>query len=305
MLSAQRLQLRSDFLRAVRRFFFAAAYLEVDTPIRLPEVLPEAEIIPFRSEECSLQTSPELCMKRLLGRGAEQIFQICHCFRKDEIGRHHATEFTMLEWYHAGWDYQNLMSECEGLLQYLAASLSGDSAPCGSGSLEWQDSCVDLSSPWQRLSVAEAFADYAGITPLEAIRAGQFDELLVTKVEPQLGWQAPVFLYDYPAELASLARRKKDDPRLAERFELYICGLELANGFSELIDPGEQRARFEEELEKIRASGREGKLPAKFLDDLAGMRETAGIALGLDRLFMLFCGASSLDEALSFARNEL
>jgi len=305
MLSPARLRLRSDFLRTVRRFFYEASYLEVDTPLRLPEVLPEAEIVPFCSEDGYLQTSPELCMKRLLGHGAEQIFQICHCFRKNELGRHHAPEFSMLEWYHAGWDYRDLMSECERLLLYLAASLAGDSAFCEPGSLKWQGQRVDLSSPWPRLSVAKAFADHAGVSPLEAIRAGQFDELLVTMVEPQLGWGRPLFLYDYPAELASLARKKKDNPRLGERFELYIGGLELANGFSELIDPEEQRVRFAEELEKITASGRKAGLPEKFLIDLAGMRETAGIALGLDRLFMLFCGASSLDEALSFAPHEL
>ena len=294
------LSFRSTFFRAIRDFFHAAGYLEVDTPIRLPCLIPEAEILPFASEDWWLQTSPELCMKRLLASGAPQLFQICHCFRKGEQGCLHQPEFTMLEWYHAGWDYQRLMQEVEELLGALLQDCRDFPAVRFPGALLRDGQTISLAMPWQRLSVEEAFRRHAGISPHEALQTGRFDEILVTEVEPRLGWQTPAFLYDYPVELASLARKKEDAPHLAERFELYIGGVELANGFSELIDPAEQRKRFGIEREKIRQQGRDpGPMPEAFLDDLSLLDTTAGIALGLDRLLMLFIGASSLVDIQS------
>lgn len=305
MLSPGELERRSRFLQFIRSFFLDNGYIEVDTPIRLPGVLPEAEIIPFCSEGWWLQTSPELCMKRLLARGAHQLFQICHCFRQEEIGRYHQTEFTLLEWYHAGWDYRNLMLECEHLLQRLAVDCIAFPGVSSEGALRWKNQTVSLASPWDRVSVDEAFRRYTGQGVEDALQAGRFEEILVTEVEPNLGWHSPVFLYDYPVELGALARRKPGAPHLAERFELYLCGIEIANGFSELIDPVEQRLRFEVESGKIGALGRKVAIPEEFLNDLEMMGETGGIALGVDRLLMIFLNKSCIVDVLPLTWNEL
>ena len=298
MLPPRRLQQRSRLLQAVRSFFLSRQYLEVDTPVLLSELIPESQIVPYRCEERFLQTSPELCMKILLARGCPRLFQICHCFRKGEAGRYHRSEFTMLEWYHAGWGYGELMAEVEELVQALARE--GDfSALDDGGGLRRQGRQVDLQSPWERLTVDEAFRRYAGIPARAALADDRFDELLVTRVEPHLGWRRPVFLCDYPVELGSLARRKPEEPQLAERFELYIAGIELANGFSELTDPAEQEERFAGEIRAIRAAGRPAAMPHRFLDTLAAMPETAGIALGFDRLLMLLSGADRIAEVLA------
>lgn len=265
----------------------------METPLRIPAPAPEAHIIPQPAGAWFLQTSPELCMKRLLARGIPRLFQICKCFRQEERGRRHLPEFTMLEWYRAGADYFSLMDECEELLAAVAAAL-GDGA------------ALDLSLPWQRLTVEEAFRRYAGMTAVQALAADLFDQLMVEKIEPHLGRPRPTFLYDYPAELAALARKRPDNPGLAERFELYIDGLELANGFSELIDPAEQRQRFVEEQRRIAATGRiPPPMPEKFLAELAAMPPAAGIALGLDRLAMLLLGAESIEAVIAFPPEDL
>jgi lysyl-tRNA synthetase class 2 len=284
--------------QAIREFFLSRSYIEVDTPIRLPVLIPEAEIIPIPSGDSFLQTSPELCMKRLLGRGNSRLFQICHCFRQGEIGRQHQEEFTMLEWYQCGWTYLELMQECEELIAAVARRLIGDF-------LERNGKTIPLAPPWQRLTVDDAFYRYAGISAVAAVEQGLFDELLVEKVEPALGWQQPVFLYDYPLALASLARPKKDNPGLAERFELYIGGLELANGFSELTDVDVQQHRFAEEIDRAEKNGRRTAMPEKFLQSLARLPECAGIALGLDRLLMLLLARGDIADVLPFAADEL
>ncbi len=293
-----RLQQRSRLLQAVRSFFLARQYLEVDTPVLLSELIPESQIIPYRCGDRYLQTSPELCMKMLLARGYPRLFQICHCFRKDERGRYHRPEFTMLEWYRVGWGYLELMEEVEELLLSLAREPGLFPGLERGACLVRNGRRIDLSPPWERLAVDAAFLRHAGISARAAIDQDRFDEILVTKVEPHLGWQRPVFLYDYPAELGSLARRKEEDPDLAERFELYIGGIELANGFSELVDPEEQRERFLAEIGTILASGRPAQLPGRFLDALAAMPDTAGIALGFDRLLMLLAGADRIAAIL-------
>lgn len=299
MISTGRLHQRSGLLQAVRSFFYAREYLEVDTPVRLPVLIPESHIIPFASEGWFLQTSPEICMKRLLAAGSSKLFQICHCFRQEEVGRFHQSEFTMLEWYHKGWSYSELMDECEALLQAIASG--GNSFEGVNGlSLVRDGRTIDLASPWDRVSVEEVFQKYTGISARKAVKQGTFDELLVTRIESNLGWEKPVFLYDYPVELGSLARSKESDPSLAERFELYISGIELVNGFSELIDADEQRARFAGEIAYIESQGRKAAMPEKFLNDLERLEETAGAALGLDRVFMLLLGVDSITEAVCF-----
>jgi lysyl-tRNA synthetase class 2 len=186
-----------------------------------------------------LHTSPELCMKRLLAAGYEKIFQICRCFRKGERGGRHVPEMTLLEWYAAGLDYLDLMIQCEQLIGFVAART-------GIGRrLVYQGQTVDLTPPWDRLTVAEAFDRFGGMTAEQALEQGCFDEIMGIDIEPQLGIDRPLFLYDYPARCGALARLKPADPSVAERFELYIAGMELCNAFSELTDPLEQRARFD------------------------------------------------------------
>lgn len=297
MLTPGRLRQRSGLLQAVRSFFYARGYLEADTPIRLPVLIPESHIIPFASEQSFLQTSPEICMKRLLAGGSEKLFQVCRCFRKEEVGRLHQGEFTMLEWYHKGWSYLELMDECEALVSEIVRA--ENNLPGIHDTFLIRDGrSISLAAPWDRFTVDEVFQEYAGVNGREAVLQGTFDELLVTRVEPHLGWERPAFLYDYPVELGSLAQSKEADSSLAERFELYIAGIELVNGFSELVDPAEQRQRFAGEIENIQNMNRNAAMPEKFLHDLAQLGETAGAALGLDRLFMLLLGLDSIAEVV-------
>lgn len=306
MLSLEGLQQRSQLLQAIRLFFLERDYLEVDTPLRLPVLLPEANIFPVTSDGCFLQTSPELCMKRLLAHGCERIFQICPCFRKDELGRLHQPEFTMLEWYHKKWSYRELMEECEAMIRWLAGKLYFlPGVVDGGKALSVQGATIDLTSPWPRLTVADAFSRYAGKSAEEALACNRFDEILVTEVERHLGRPHPTFLCDYPAALGSLARRSPAHPEVAERFELYMGGVEIANGFSELADAAEQRARFAQEITTISAGGGTADMPEKFLADLPGMGECAGIALGVDRLFMLLRGQRDIASARSFLFTDL
>ncbi|HIJ78131.1 MAG: EF-P lysine aminoacylase EpmA [Desulfobulbaceae bacterium] len=300
MIDVSGLQLRAVFIQALRSFFIGRGYLEVDTPLRIPAPAPELHIQPFASEDWYLQTSPELCMKRLLAAGIPKIFQICKCFRKGERGGRHLPEFTMLEWYAAGRNYLDLMDDCEALLRFVGQALGrGSVLKVGGGQL-------DLAGSWERLSVAEAFARYAPRSVDEALADDMFDEDMVVHIEPHLGRACPTFLYDYPAPLGALARRKKSDSTLAERFELYINGLELANGFSELTDPIEQRRRFEKDLEGMAARGlKPGPMPESFLRDLPAMPEAAGIALGVDRLAMIFADGAEIDRVVAFVPEEL
>ena len=305
MLSPEGLQQRSRLLQAVRSFFLSRSYLEVDTPIRLPVLIPEVEITPVQSEDWFLQTSPELCMKRLLARGASQLFQICHCFRRGERGRLHQQEFTMLEWYHTGWSYLELMDECEEMVRAVTAQLAAEEDAGEKESFHWAGREISFASPWHRMTVQDAFQRYGGMSAGEAVNKGMFDQILVESVEPNLGWQRPVFLYDYPIGLASLARQKDKNPEVAERFEIYIGGVELANGFSELTDPEVQRQRFAREIGSAGDGGAQKLMPEKFLQALADFPDCAGIALGLDRLLMILVGAQTIAEVLPFSERDL
>ena len=298
--SSRYLEQRARILQAVRAFFSARDYLEVDTPIRMPGPAPEAHIDAVASEGWYLQTSPELCMKRLLAAGYPRLFQICKCFRKGERGDRHLTEFTLLEWYTAGVDYTHMMAQCEDLIRWTARETgSGDR-------LRYGDETVDLSPPWPRLTVREAFARFSPVSLEEALAADRFDEIVALKIESRLGREKPVFLYDYPAASGALARLKPNDPAVAERFELYIAGTELCNAFSELTDPHEQRTRFEAELAARRNTGRPVyPLPDKFLEALACMPEAAGNALGLDRLVMLLTDSPEIDRVVAFTPEAL
>ncbi len=239
-------------------------------------------------------------MKRMVAAGYGRIFQICRCWRDGELGSKHLPEFTMLEWYRADADYRDLMDECEALIQSVAcAAGKGDSLAFGGN-------VIDLSGSWDRISVREAFRLYTDTTVEVALERDLFDELMVEAIEPQLGWEKPAFIHDYPACRGALARLRTDDTTVAERFELYIGGLELANAFSELTDAQEQHTRFTQEAGYRSSLGKSAyPLPEKFLAELPHMPPTAGIALGVDRLVMTLLDAATIDAVVAFTPEEL
>jgi lysyl-tRNA synthetase class 2 len=296
----EKLILRARIIQAVRDFFIDHDYIEVETPIRIPAPAPETHIDAVESGDWFLQTSPELCMKQLLAVGFGRIFQICKCFRKGERGRWHLPEMTMLEWYRINSNYLDMMNECETLISQVARQINSKSM------MIYQGTAIDLAPPWRKISVAEAFRRFASMSMEAALGNDRFDEIMVEAIEPNLGQPHPVFLYDYPLSRAALARAKPQDGRFAERFELYIGGLEICNAFSELTDPIEQRRRFEFERNRRQASGKlVSPLPEKFLTALGEMPEAAGNALGIDRLVMLFADAQKIDEVVAFSPEEL
>lgn len=289
------LGVRSKMLRLIREFFHERGFLEVETPVRIPAPALELHIDAEPSGDAFLRTSPELHMKRLLAAGQERIFQMGPCFRQGERGSRHHPEYTMLEWYRAKADYSDILVDTKALVVHLARGI------CGSTDISYRGQPVALWPVWQRLTVSEAFRQHAGWDPAEGFDGDRFDLDLVDKVEPQLPRDTPVVLTDYPAEAAALARRRKDNPRVAERWELYVAGMELANAYSELADPAEQRARFEEAARRRAAAGKPVyPIDEHFLAALADMPPSGGIALGVDRLLMLLTDSASLDDVMPF-----
>ena len=294
------IELRATIIQSVRGFFIRRGFLEVETPVCIPSPLPETHIDAPSSGAWFLQPSPESCMKRLLSSGYHKIFQICRCFRENERGKKHLPELTMLEWYCAFSDYLDVMDQCEDLVKFLAEKTGAGDA------LSYQGQTINMTGNWDRLKVTEAFDRFAPVSLESALASNDFDEVISFEIEPHLGWERPIFLYDYPRSKASLARCKNEDQQTAERFEMYIGGLELCNAFSELTDPVEQRVRFEADRQERRIAGKaEYPMPEKFLDALSAMPEAAGCALGLDRLVMLFADAPEIDDVVSFTPEEL
>ena len=301
MLDRQGLHLRAALFASIRDFFTSRGFLEVDTPLRQPVIIPESNIVPLIAEGQYLQTSPELCMKRILAAGCDKIFQLCPCFRKGERGRLHLEEFTMLEWYRRDADYRQLMDDCECLLNEVVDGMARESTGTASGGEDGGLGRFELARPWPRLTVDEAFRRYSPLSLERSMADDCFEEMLVEHVEPKLGYAKPLFLYDYPVEMAALARKKPGDPTRAERFELYLHGVELANGYSELTDAGEQRQRFAAELGRMEKMGLvHGGMPERFLADLERLPAAAGIALGVDRLFMLLADYGEIGRAVPF-----
>jgi lysyl-tRNA synthetase class 2 len=304
--SWERLRQRAALLRRVREFFDARGFLEVQTPILSGDTVVDRHIDPFWLEEGGqrwwLQTSPEFAMKRLLASGAGSIYQITPVFRREELGPLHNPEFTMVEWYQVG------AGQEQGL------ELLGDLAQATLG-----------GPPAERLTYAEAFRRHVGLDPhtaepdelvhmarrLEVVapesfrtddRDGWLDLLLVERVQPHLGVDRPTILYEYPASQAALARVRPGPPAVAERFELYVSGMELANGFHELTDPAELRRRNAEVNRQREADGKpplpsESRLLAAME---AGLPDATGCALGFDRLLMVALGVRSIQEVLAF-----
>lgn len=290
------LEQRARIIQQIRAFFIERDFLEVETPQRIPANAPEAHIDAVAADGWFLQTSPELCMKRLLAAGYPQLFQICRCWRAGEQGRYHLPEYSMLEWYRTDCDYRQLMADCHDLLLTL----------CPSGTVRYQGREIDLTPPWPELTVDEAFCRYAEQSLEQALAADDFERTLTEEIEPAFPVGRPLLLTEYPVEEAALARKKPSDPGVVERFELYIGGLELVNAFSELNDPDEQKQRFQAEESRRRQAGKPPYPDAEaFLRELATMPQAAGIALGIDRLIMLLLDASDIAAVTSFTPQEL
>jgi lysyl-tRNA synthetase class 2 len=312
----QNLELRADVLARIRAFFADRGVLEVETPLLASAPVTDLHLAAmsttFRGPASDegrrlwLQTSPEFAMKRLLAAGSGPIYQLCKAFRDGETGSRHNPEFTILEWYRPGWDHHRLASEVVDLVSAVL---------CGGAD--------EGLSAAETMTYAEAFQRHVGLDPYTASiselrdcalslidgtpdladdRDGWLDLLLSHVVEPELGQEAPSVIHDYPASQAALARVRPDDPPVAERFELWVRGVELANGYHELTDPAEQRRRFEADL----AARRRHRLPEVPIDErlLAalehGMPTCSGVALGVDRLVMLAAGARRIDEIIAF-----
>lgn len=314
--------LRAEILKAIRDFFDKEGFLEVETPtlVSAPDPSIFNEVFKIEGENLYLTPSPEFCLKKLLVAGFKNIYQITKAYRdwqeKDPL---HLNEFTILEWYRTGADYQDLMKDCENLILFISERIKKNYQK-----LIYQEREIDLSLPWKKISCKQAFAELAGIDlrkfldfeeakriclekGYEVYPETSWEELyhqvFLNEVEPKLPKEKPFFLYDYPAPLAALAQVKKDDPAWAERFEFYIGGLELGNGYSELTDAKEQEKRLKQDLRERKKRGMKTfEYDKDFVEALKeGMPKTAGIAVGVDRLVMLFANAKDIREVAPMA----
>lgn len=320
---------RNRIQAALRRWFETEGFVEVDPAILQVSPGNELHLHAFATQRLNpdgslaeplyLHTSPEFAMKKLLAAGETKLFAFSHCFRNREAGPTHSCEFTMLEWYRANATLDALMTDCEALMREAAAATQTDM-------LKHRQRVADPHQPAERLSIPDALFRHAGIDLLaglddpanpdrdqlanRAVAAGIrvahdddwsdiFSRILLERVEPAMSHQTATFLLDYPRTEAALARVDPDDARLARRFELFACGLELANAFEELTDPVEQRARFEADMAaKERLYGERYPIDDGLLEAIAHMPPTAGIALGFDRLVMLATGADRIEQVM-------
>ena len=318
---------RGRIKAAIRRWFESEGFLEVETACLQVSPGNEAHLHAFATELRTdsggrlprfLHTSPEFAMKKLLVAGETKIFSFAPVFRNRESGALHAPEFTMLEWYRVGENYETLWSDCDRMLK-IAAEATGRT------DWEFRGKACDITKTFDWTTLHQAFFQFVDIqlddafdgpdVDLDRMRklaerigvrvavddtwSDLFSRILVEKIEPWLGLYRPEMLCQYPTHEAALARPCPHDPRMAERFELYVCGVELANGFGELTDPAEQRRRFEAEMaEKERVYGERYPLDEDFLAALASMPPASGCALGFDRLVMLATGATSVEQVI-------
>lgn len=318
---------------AIRRWFADQGFVEVETPALQVSPGMEVHLKAFATEleepfgearrKFYLHTSPEFTMKKLLAAGEPRIFQFARVYRNGERAATHHPEFTMLEWYRAGAGWTALGADCEGILRTVLAAVP---QALSAGALRWRGATADPTAPLERISVADAFARHSGIDlhatapdparPDASVLAAAarrigiatqphdtwedvFFKIFLDRVEPKLGFGRPALLHGYPASMAALARIDRADPRVAERCELFVAGLELANGFGELTDAAEQRRRFEADMaKKQELYGERFPIDEDFLAAVGAMPEAAGMALGFDRLMMLATGAESIDDVL-------
>ncbi|MDD2478706.1 MAG: EF-P lysine aminoacylase EpmA [Victivallaceae bacterium] len=287
-----RLAMRAGLFSHIRSFFERNNFVAIETPIRIKAPAPEEFIEAPRSGEYFLRCSPELEMKQLLCAGFERIYQIGACFRENERGKSHREEFTMLEWYEVGVDYCRLLEFTTAMLRDVSLKISG------TDKINFRGIKIDLGAEPEIITVNDAYLKYAKISSAEALRRDIFDEVMDELIEPELGQGRMTFLLDYPACRASLARLKPDSCDVAERWELYIGGLELANAYSELTDAKIQRSRFAAEAAARTNTGMNlYPEPTEFLEALDyGLPECSGCALGMDRLAMVFSNATDISE---------
>lgn len=297
----ENLEKRAQVISAIRKFFDDNGYLEVETPILVAKPGMEPFLNPFKTAvkdpkgerfDGHLITSPEYAMKKLLVAGFPRIYQLVKCFRNGEdFGGLHNPEFTMLEWYRTGTGYEGIMDELERMVISAATTLE-----------------LEVAGPFERITVAEAFRKHTKKDAFAlAADESEFHKIFLNEIEPYLGKDRPTILYDYPAKMAALSKIKESDSRVAERFELYWKGLEIANAFTELTDVTEQRRRFEAEREERRKLGKpDHGLDEDFLAALEeGMPESGGIALGVDRLLMALLDEKDIRNVLAFPADTL
>lgn len=335
-----KMQQRAMVLDGIREFFKREEFLEVETPglVRLPGMEPyldvfETEFVPesgaegregrAQKERMFLITSPEYAMKKLLVSGYEKIFQLCKSFRNKETDSQlHNPEFTLLEWYRGYASYEEIMEDTERLVEFVAEKMHGKKE------FKWDGRRIDVSTPWPRVSVKDLFAEMAGIEPevfedmekfrdavkekgytvgTEACYEDLFFLVFLNEIEPKLGFEKPVIVKDYPVEMAALAKKCPDDERYAERFEVYMAGVELCNAFTELNDPVEQRARLERERKERQKLGKtDYPVDQSFIRALElGMPPSGGNALGIDRLVMLLTDTQDIRDVLFFPHKDL
>ncbi len=287
---------RARLLRVIRSFFHHEDVVEVSTPVRIATPAIEEHIDAIPAGGRYLRTSPECHMKRMVQAGFERIYQIGPCFREDEHGCRHRSEFMMLEWYTAGANYRDVLLQLQRLVACVFREFFGGT------NCVYQGGRIDVSAPWPEWCVADAFTQLAGMSVGEALDQGVFDDMLVDRIEPALDPTRPVVMIDYPIQLAAMARASDTTPSVAERWELYCGGLELANAYSELTDPIEQRSR----LAACAASRTASVRPVYALDQAflaaleRGLPDCGGCALGVDRLLMLLCDTADIADVIFF-----
>ena len=340
--------LREQTIKTIRSFFDTRKFHEVETPILVGHPAAESYLDVFettlldrrkKSTPAYLSTSPELSIKKLLVAGIGNCYSITKSFRNTEVGDTlHTPEFTILEWYRVGANYTDIMSDCEDLILHTLNTIK----PCQPASsnrdeqglalnartLSYQGNCIDLTLPWERISVLDAFQKWAHIdfeTFFDIKKARSickdkgyvvtsqntweelYNQIFLNEIEPHLGIDRPTIIYDFPGTIAALAKKKENDPRYAERFEFYIGGLELGDCYTELTDWKEQQARFDNELKEVK---RLGKTPYKYDCDFIealkiGLPPCAGIAVGVDRLLMLLMDTTNIENTILFPIKDL
>ena len=312
----ERYLIREKVIKGIRSFFDAQNFHEIETPLLIAHPPAESYLDVFKTTlldrqrkpmDAYLSTSPEVALKKLMVAGLRNCYAVTKSFRNTETqGSTHNPEFTILEWYRTDVDYRAIMEDCEKLLRHLTPSLT------------YQGKRIDIASPWERLTVADAFKTYADVNFDEffthaaeiAEKKGyspgtweqNYNQIFLNEIEPKLGRGKPTIIYEFPSSMAALAKKKANDPRIAERFEFYIEGLELGDAYSELTDPVEQETRFEREMEEIKKSGKtEYEYDHDFIDALKiGLPACSGIAVGVDRLVMLLADTTDIADTLFF-----
>ena len=327
---------REKVIDAMRAYFKGRGFHEVETPKLLPQPSTEPFLEVFETQlkfaegdmhRAFLPSSPEFSLKKLLAAGIGSCFEICKSFRNGEgQSSKHNPEFTILEWYHTPGDYTDVMRDTEELFQSIHKTVFGKKIP--NFALSYQNNMYSLQTPWERISVAQAFQKFANIdtetllSEEKLLAVGKkkgytieknttweqiYNQVMFNEIEPHLGIHTPTFLYDYPVSQAALSKKKVDDPRFAERFEVFLAGFELGNAFTELTDWKEQEQRCLADLALRHTLGKtEFGMDADFIDALkSGMPECGGIAMGVDRIAALFADVASISEVLFFPIDEL